>query len=68
MIHLVEADKLEIVTPVYAVNGDFVTNAKLTFRRNDDGSITLLPPNIPAGITMSAHDAGYLGAWLVALA
>lgn len=64
MIHLIEVDKLEIVTPVHAVNGDFVTNAKLTFRRNDDGSITLLPPNIPAGITLSVYDTGYLAAWL----
>jgi hypothetical protein len=68
MIHLIEADKLEIVSPVHAGNGDLLGNAKLTFRRNDDRSITLLPPGIPAGITISTHDAGYLAAWLVATA
>lgn len=64
MIHLTEADKLEIVTPVHAVNGDFLANATLIFRRNDDGSVTLVPSGLPTGVTISAHDAGYLAAWL----
>lgn len=68
MIHLIEVDKLEIVTPVRAGNGDLLGNVTLTFTRDDERNVTLMPPGVPAAITISAHDAGYLAAWLVGTA